>query len=844
MGYIGANYHSHLTTYLLCPTHEVPLARGSTTPKKRGTNKTKTTPPKPRARRKAPARPAKGPVKGRAGAKKPVEVGRTKRTFKGRALRLLGLLGLLVLAMLAIDVALLWERVGTRMAGRAHDEPARITGVVPRLQPGASASAAAWQSTWEQLGYRSVDEVRGPGQFQIAGARWVVFPPGGAAHIVRVRDRTVRSIKRLDDDSDVPALEFPLPALSLLTNDGRERRSVVPLSDIPVHLQRAVVAIEDERFYKHVGVDPRGVARAMLANLQARGVAQGGSTITQQLAKNMFLSADRTMVRKGQEALIAGVLEARYSKDRILEAYLNEIYLGQRGGFAILGVAEAARAWFGKGVGALTLSESALLAGAIHAPNRLAPWKHPEAAKERRDRVLAKMRALQAAPEREIDRALAAAVTVAKPRAVSRSAPWFIDGLVASLRDRYTPEALHRDGLELVTTLDPRLQRVAEDAATTFLAALKTEQPALFANGAPQLALLALDPRDGSIRAHVGGGDYGVSQFDRVADARRQPGSAMKPIVLASALQARWPHLGPNSVVLDVALSVDGAGPGGTPWSPGNWDGRFRGPMSLRRATELSRNLPFVRLGMNTGLDRLVETAHVMGIESSLRAVPSLAIGSQEVSPLELAVTYATLANGGRRVTPRSLEGVRARDGAWLERNGSHTQVGIDPRVAAVVTDILSGVVERGTGKHVRAAGFEHPVAAKTGTSNDSRDGWMVGYTPDLVVVAWVGFDQERSLGLPSTRTAVPLWTEFMVGAQPFLSGASFARPAGLQDLLDDPLEDESLFADEEPSEAAAAPKGPKGKARKDKRKPKPQRLLREDRKRRKDEARALREME
>jgi penicillin-binding protein 1B len=313
----------------------------------------------------------------------------------------------------------------------------------------------------------------------------------------------------------------------------------------------------------------------------------------------------------------------------------------------------------------------------------------------------------------------------------------------------------------------------------------------------------------------------------------------MKPIVLASALQARWPHLGPDSIVLDVALTVEGAGPGGRAWSPRNWDGRFRGPMTLRRATELSRNLPFVRLGMNTGLDRLVETAHAMGITSPLKAVPSLCIGSQELSPLELAVAYATLANGGTRVEPRFLEGVRARDGVWLERSTAHSRVGIDPRVAAVVTDLLSGVVERGTAAQVRRAGFTLPVAAKTGTSNGSRDGWMVGYTPDLVVVAWVGFDQDRSLGLPSSRTAVPLWTEFMLAAEPFLSGDEFSRPAGLGTLLDDPLEGDLFAEDSHPPESAAKPSARNRRTAKS-----AKQLRREDQKRRRSEARALRAMD
>lgn len=749
-------------------------------------------PPK-KSTRRSQKRPAKGPVGGsKARTPRKAKAVGTLRSRAGRALRRLLLLCFLVLAAAAaLVVALEWERVGDRMDGRVHDEPARITGVIPRLEPGGPATAAGWTRTLADLGYRSVEagSVRRPGEFAVAGARWTIFPTDGPMVQVVVKDRRVRSLTRADDGSSLPALDLPLPALSLLTDSARERRSVVPLADIPQTLQREVVAIEDERFHKHLGVDPRGLLRATVQNLRAGGVTQGGSTITQQLAKNMFLSADRTMLRKAREAVIAGVLEARYDKERILEAYLNEIYLGQRGGYAILGVSEAARAWFGKDLSTLTLAESALLAGAIRSPNRLVPWKHPEAARERRDLVLDKMLHLEAASPEAVAAARATPVTVGPARAVARTAPWFVDRVVGTLGDRYTPEALHRDGLELVTTIDPRLQAIAEEAVRDWRSSLKGRAASLFDGPGPEVALLALDPRDGAVRALVGGVDYGRSQFDRATDARRQPGSAMKPIVLAAAIEARWPRLGPGSLVLDAPLTVAGAGPGGRDWKPGNWDDQFRGPMTLQRATELSRNPPFVRLGMNTGLDRVVETAHAMGITTPLRAIPSLSIGAQEVTPTELAVAYAALANGGRRVEPRVLEGVRDRDGGWLERAASGSDIGIDPRAAAAVTRILEGVVERGTGKQVREAGFTLPVAAKTGTSNESRDGWMVGYTPDLVTVVWVGFDQERSLGLSSTRSAAPLWTDFMVEAQPFLSGEAFDRPAGLASLLDEELE-------------------------------------------------------
>ena len=720
---------------------------------------------------------------------------------------------------LAIDVAILWERVSERMDGRTHDEPARITGVVPRLAPGEPATEPGWRSVFQTLGYKDVGQptsVR-PGTFAMNGVDWTVQPKNGPAVDVRVRNRRVEKMTDRGRGIAVPAVDFPLPAVSLLTGASRERRSVTPIEDLPQALVRAVVSIEDERFHRHHGVDPRGIARAAFSNLRSRGVAQGGSTITQQLAKNMFLTADRTAARKFQEALIALILESRYEKDRILEAYLNEIYLGQRGGWAILGVAEAARAWFGKSVDALTLGEAALLAGAIHSPNRTVPWKHPEEAKRRRDLVLGKMADLEAVSAEDIESALGRPLPKTNAQGLSRTAPWFIDSVVSDLRERYTPEALHRDGLELVTTLDPRMQQAAEQAAAETLAALRKSHPSLFGGEEePEVALLAMDPRDGAIRALVGGANYGRSQYDRATEAKRQPGSAFKPVVLAAAIAERWPHLRAASLVDDSPLSVPGAGPRGTAWTPKNWDDKYLGVIPLRVAVEKSRNLPFVRLGMEVGLDEVVSAGKAMGIRSAMRPLPSLSIGAQELTVLDLAVAYGTLANDGVRPVPRMLEGVRSREGGWLERTLPERGTGIDPRVARVITSMLQGVVERGTAVGVRRMGFDLPVAAKTGTSNDSRDAWTAGYTPDLVVVVWVGFDQDRALGLSSTQAAIPLWGRFMVAVEPWLSGRGF--PVGPSVAT---------------PETSQEPK--KRRSRKE--------LEREDRKRRRDEAAAAREM-
>jgi 1A family penicillin-binding protein len=684
-----------------------------------------------------------------------------------------------VLALI-IDVGLLSESVKERMEGRPHDEPARIVGVVPQLVPGGTATEAGWREIWTGLGYSEVTDVVGPGQFTMHRGSWTVWPTGGAPLSVRVRKRHVETLTREDDGTRVASWSFEPPAVSLLTDSSRERRSVVPLADMPLALRRGVVSIEDERFYQHHGVDPRGIARAAVANLRAGGVTQGGSTITQQLAKNMFLTADRTFARKGQEALLALILEHRYEKERLLEAYLNEIYLGQRNGYAIMGVGEAARVWFGKDVSAMTVSECALLAGAIHAPNRTVPWKHPEEAKRRRDAVLDRMMELDAISSAEIEGARAEVIRFADGSRLRRRAPWYIDALIAELGSRYSPEALHRDGLELVATLDGRLQAAAEAAVAEHLRSLQRQHPDLWSEGSgPEVALVVLDVRTGAVRALVGGADYGRSQFNRATSAKRQPGSAFKPIVLAAAIGDQWPNLRAGSIVQDRPLAVAGAGPRGTTWRPRNHDGRFLGAITLRKATEQSRNLPFVQLGLDIGAGKIRSAAEAMGITTPLAAVPSIAIGAQEVTPLDLASAAATLAAGGQRTEPRFLEGVRDRNGRWLERAMPISAAAIDPRVAAVVTDILEGVVDDGTARGVRRAGFKLPLAGKTGTSNDARDAWMIGYTPEIAIAVWMGFDSGRALGLPSTQAAVPLFANFLLRAEPFLSGDGFNRRAG-----------------------------------------------------------------
>jgi penicillin-binding protein 1B len=717
-----------------------------------------------------------------------VPKGRAHRGGRSRFVRRAALVGLLLAGVaLALDVSLLSEAVEQRMEGRVHDEPARMTGFVPRLAPGEFAKAEGWRSTLVMLGYTEVQSpgAVGRGEFHLGRRNWLIHPKDGDPTLVRLVQGKVKWLKSSTSGLKLPAADFPLPAISVLTGSSRERRSVVRIGDIPVSLIRATVTIEDERFYRHHGLDPRGIARAALANFTARGISQGGSTITQQLAKNMFLRADRTLRRKFQEALLSLILEQRYEKDEILEAYLNEIYLGQRDGYAIMGVGEAARVWFGKGISGLSAAESALLAGAIHSPNRTVPWKHPEEALRRRNQVLEKMHRLDALSPQALSAALAEPLPSEPGDRLQRRAPWFVDAAVAELSDRYTTEALHREGLELVTTLDLRMQTAAEAAVASGMDTLRLQHPELWQEGrSPQVALVALAPMTGAVRALVGGHDYRLSQFNRVTQARRQPGSAFKPIVLAAAIGERWPKLGPRSLVRDTALEVPSAQPQRRAWTPKNYDSRFLGRITLREATQRSRNLPFVRLALDVGIDRVRSAAEAMGITSPIPSVPSIAIGSAEVSPLELAVVYATLANGGLRPKPHYLVGVQSRAGEWLERELPSSTAAIDPRVAAVVTDLLEGVIDSGTARSAREAGLRIPLAGKTGTSNEARDAWMAGYSTDLSVVVWVGFDRSEPLGLPSTAAALPIWIDFMKRVEPHLSGQRFEIPLGTGAVL------------------------------------------------------------
>lgn len=561
-----------------------------------------------------------------------------------------------------------------------------------------------------------------------------------------------------DDGTGAVAIGALNPALN-------EHRVPVKLRDVPQHLIDAVLAVEDKRFYDHHGLDPRRIAGALVANVQAGGIAEGGSTITQQLAKNLFLSADRTPLRKLREAALSVTLELRHTKREILEAYLNEIYLGRDGSAGIHGVGAGARYYFGKSVGQLSLSESALLAGMIRSPNRLAPTRHPRAARERRNLVLGLMVAQKRINTAPAARARDARVPTRAYPLRKIEARYFRDFAAESMRERMPAR-----GGAIYTTLDATLQRSAERAVARGLS--RIDRP-----GA-QAALVAIDPHTGDVLAMVGGSDYGTSQFNRATDARRQPGSAFKPFVALAALEAGTdarPAFTLASKLQDEPFSV--ATPRGD-WQPVNYDGGFRGEVTLREAMEQSLNVPFARIGLELGPERIAKTAQRLGVTSALAAVPSLALGSSEVSLLELVRAYGVLATQGDLAATRVMTGSRG-----VRRQAAPpTVTGVaDPATTFLVTSALMGAVQRGTGRALEPDRFEGDIAGKTGTSNDWRDAWFVAYTPTIVVGVWVGYDEGRSLGLSGGAAAVPIVSEFFSIAD-LPMDESFPQPDGIEE--------------------------------------------------------------
>ena len=602
----------------------------------------------------------------------------------------------------------------------------------------------------------------------------------GAPVRVSLQGSMIARIENLATGKDLFDLELEPELVTGLYERIWQERKLVKLPEVPPLLVKAILAVEDERFYSHNGIDPIGIMRAMWVNLRSMSFQQGGSTLTQQLMKNFFLTDERTLSRKIPEAIMALIAERKYPKETILQNYLNEIYLGQKGSQGIFGVSEAAQFYFAKPLSDLTVAESALLAGLIRAPNRLSPYRSTDAATKRRNVVLAKLLDDRIITRKQYDTAVREKLPDRALVKVTNDAPFYVDYLRRELDENYSNTVLTKEGLRIFSSLDLQLQRKAERALVEGLKKLEETHPALRRKGdndSLEAALIVIRPQTGEIKAMVGGRNYQKSQFNRVFQAKRQPGSIFKPFVYLAALMyggQSGVRYTPETVLNDSQFTWNYDG---KEWQPHNYNNEYFGAVTFRRALESSLNSATGRVAQDVGIRRVRELAQRLGIQSPLPAVPSLALGAAEVTPLEVAVAFSTIANGGVRTRPLAVKLVLDQNTQPLEKRDVRVEQVINPQLAHMMNYILKGVLDRGTATSARRMGFTRPAAGKTGTTNDYKDAWFVGYTPDLLAVVWVGFDGQSKLNLSGAEAALPIWTEFMKSATASMPVTDFVAP-------------------------------------------------------------------
>lgn len=705
-----------------------------------------------------------------------------------------GALLLFTASLLFLRFGWLYYKVGQGLSPERWSRPSILYGRPAVLRPWDHLENVQLKERLARLSYTKVaGKPPRPGTWSEEGGRARIFSRGYRAGETEERGGQVvleiqgGRIARISTPEGTPleSMRLEPEEIGRILGPSMESRRVVPLSAVPKNLRDAVVAAEDARFFSHHGVDLVGIARAAWENLRRLRVVQGGSTITQQLARNFFLTPERTVWRKLREVELAFVIELRYSKDEILSAYLNKIYFGQEGPRGIYGVEEASRFYFSKGVSDLSLEESALLAAVIRSPGRYSPLRAPAAARARRDWVLGRMRRLGMIDEARYRRAVASPLRLQPRRAPARYAAWFIDAVQRASEEILGGAKLDKAGYRFYTSLDPVHQAAAEAAVARGLAELDGRRAP---GGEPlQAALVAVDPATGDVTAMVGGRDYAESQFNRATDARRQPGSAFKPFILLAAMEQAAE--GKGKVTLASFLSGEPLTvetPAG-PWTPSNNEGRAFGTITVRRMIEESVNTAAVRLAMQVGLPAVVKAAREAGLAGPLFPVPAAALGSYEVTPLELAGAYATLASGGRRHEPALLHAVFGSGDALLFDAERKPRDAVDPRAAYLVTRALQGVFDRGTARFARDAGIYFPAAGKTGTSDDYRDSWFAGYTPEIACAVWVGYDSGRPTGLTGAAGALRIWTRFMRSIYRAAGPKEFAVPQGIATAVIDP---------------------------------------------------------
>ncbi|HKW96532.1 MAG TPA: PBP1A family penicillin-binding protein [Bryobacteraceae bacterium] len=613
------------------------------------------------------------------------------------------------------------------------------------------------------------------------------------AGVIKFANGRISQIISLQDNTDRSQFELEPQLITNLYDRTREKRRIVHYADIPKVLIDSILSAEDKRFFQHSGFDPLRIVRAAYVDLKEGRKSEGASTLSMQLARSFWLDNNKSWKRKAAEVMITLELEQKLSKQEIFELYCNEIDLGRRGTFRILGFGEAAQAYFGKDIRQLTLPEAAMLAGLVQRPSYYNPFRHPDRMRERRNIVLALMRNNGYISEREYAEACDAPIHLQPSGSESDEAPYFVDLVNDDLQTRFQDTDFQSGSYRIYTTLDLDLQRAAVEAVRIGMQNVDEQlrkQRRFRKTGVPeaQVALIALDPHTGAIKALLGGRNYGTSQLDRIL-SMRQPGSSFKPFVYAAALDTAVDNapriFTPATTVVDEPTTFwfDNK-----PYEPGNFKKEYYGQVTLRQALAKSMNIATIKLAEMVGYDSVVQFAKKCGLNDDIEATPAMAIGSYDTTPLEIAGAYTVFANQGTYVKPNWISMVRAQSGNVVFQNKLETRPVLDPRVNYLMVDMLEEVLRSGTAAGVRARGFTVPAAGKTGTS---RDGWFAGFTSQLLCVVWVGFDDNRELDLEGAHSAAPIWGEFMKRAlqyREYRDAKPFEAPDGIVSVSIDPL--------------------------------------------------------
>ena len=705
-----------------------------------------------------------------------------------------------------------YDRIITKkMSGQIFSTSAKIFARPVAVHPGDRFSPAQIATMLRRAGYVDADNKSDSpmGTFRMISGGIEVLPGAESYHstdgarILNSPDGRVDRIVGVGANSGAALDSYELePALvtALFQGQDRTKRQILSYNDLPKVMVDSVLAIEDRKFFEHGGINWVSLIGSLVTDVRADGRRRGGSTITMQIARGFFLTPEKKITRKLTEMLIAIELEQKFNKQQIFELYANQVYLGQRGSFSINGFGEAARSYFGKDIKEITLPEAAMIAGIIQSPNMLNPYKRPEKVLERRNIVLDSMVETGAISREQCEAAKATPLKLSAPNVEASDAPYFVDMVKDTLGSKYSEADLNQNAYRIYTTLDPDLQHAAAEAVAEGIKLVDdqvdkqrtrrvktgagknaTVQETKVAGPVPQVALVALDPHTGEVLALVGGRNYGFSQLNH-AIAKRPTGSIFKPFVYAAAMNSALTAQGTDPVFTQVSLIDDSPTTfdfDGKTYDPRNYKNEYHGQVTARYALQMSLNNATVKMAEMVGYDKVADLARNAGI-ASVKATPAAALGAYDASPIEMAGAYTVLANSGLRVDPLLIHSIRAANGDVVEDFQNDKRPVLDPRVAAVVTNMMQNVIDHGTGFTVRARGFTAPAAGKTGTSHDA---WFAGYTSNLLCIVWVGYDDYSDLKLAGGSTAGPIWAEFMkraVRLPQYSNTTGFASPTGV----------------------------------------------------------------